>query len=105
MQTSTSESTFRMLVRYRVDGIFVSDVVFNSYRTEGAPFSSIPADWHQRIGNIVQAEKIFVHLCMPKSSKFQNLIPQLSEAIKFGNANGVFERIYRKYGSSTGGRC
>ena len=44
VQTSTSESMFRMLVRYRVDGIFISDMVFNSYRTEGAPFSSIPAD-------------------------------------------------------------
>jgi hypothetical protein len=96
---------FRMLVRYRVDGIFVSDVVFNSYRTEGAPFSSIPADWCQRIGNIVQAKKIFFHLRMPKSSKFQNLIPQLSEAIKFGDANGVFERICREYGSSTSGQC
>jgi len=48
-----------MLVRYRVDGIFVSDVVFNSYRTESAPFSSIPADWCQHIGNIAQAEKMF----------------------------------------------
>ncbi|MDP7601771.1 MAG: transporter substrate-binding domain-containing protein, partial [Rhodospirillales bacterium] len=105
VQTSTSVSMFRMLVRYRVDGIFVSDVVFNSYRTEGAPFSSIPADWCQRIGNIAQAEKIFFHLRMPKSSKFQNLIPQLSEAIKFGDANGVFRRIYLKYGSSTSGQC
>ncbi len=105
VQTSTSASMFRMLVRYRVDGIFISDMVFNSYRTEGAPFSSIPADWRQRIGNIVQAEKILVHLRMPKNSKFLDLIPKFSEAIKTGKENGNFERVYRKYGSSTGGQC
>ena len=105
VQTGTSESMFRMLVRYRVDGIFISDIVFNSYRTEGAPFSNLPADWRQRLGNIVQAEKILVHLRMPKTSKFQDLIPKLSKAIEFGKAKGVFERVYRKYGSSTGGQC
>jgi len=105
VQTSTSESMFRMLVRYRVDGIFISDIVFDSYRTEGAPFSKIPTDWLQRIGKIVEAEKIQVHLRMSKTSKFQELVPRLSEAIKVGQAKGIFERIYRKYGSSTGGRC
>jgi len=105
VQTSTSESMFRMLVRYRVDGIFISDIVFDSYRTEGAPFSRIPTDWLQRIGSIVQAEKIFIHLRMTKTSTFQELVPKLREAIKVGHAKGVFDRIYRKYGSSTGGRC
>jgi ABC-type amino acid transport substrate-binding protein len=105
IQTSSSESMFLMLVHYRVDGIFITDVVFDSYRTEGIPFSSIPPDWRQQIGTIVVAEVIPVHLRMPKNSKFQFLAPKLSKAIMAGNKNGAFERVYRKYGSSTGGRC
>jgi ABC-type amino acid transport substrate-binding protein len=105
VQTSSSESMFRMLVRYRVDGIFISDLVFGSYRTEGAPFSQIPSNWHQRIGTAVETDKSLVRLIMPKASKFNYLGPKISEAIKLGNANGQFERIFRKYGSDTGGRC
>jgi ABC-type amino acid transport substrate-binding protein len=78
VQTASSESMFRMLVRYRVDGIFISDLVFDSYRTEGAPFSQIPSNWHQRIGRAVEAGKSSVQLLMPKSSKFNHLGPKLS---------------------------
>ncbi len=104
-KAGSSESMFRMLIRHRVDGIFISDIVFSSYRTEGIPFSQIPPDWFNRIGKTVEAEKNAIHLRMPKSSKYRKLEQKLGEAIKIGNANGKFEYIFRKYGSATGGRC
>ena len=105
VETGTGESMFRMLLRNRVDGIFISDIVFDGFRAEGAPYDGIPDDWRDRIGNVVEAEVIAVHLRMAKSSKFEHLADKLRRAIVTGNRNGAFDKSYRKYGSSSGGDC
>ncbi len=105
IQTRSSESMFGMLTRRRLDGIFISDIVFASYGIEGAPFKSLPEDWRSRIGSVLEVDKIKVHFRMLKSSKFRHLEPTLRAAIKTGSANGAFERVYQKYGAAKGGRC
>ncbi len=105
LETGTSESMFRMLLRNRVDGIFISDIVFDGFRDEGAPFAGIPDDWRDHIGNVVEAEVIAVHLRMAKISKFAHLADKLRMAVAKGNETGAFEASYRKYGSTSGGNC
>jgi len=105
LETSTSESMFRMLLRNRIDGIFISDIVFDGFRNEGAPYTGIPADWPDHIGNVVEAEVISVHLRMAKTSKFIHLADTLRKAVASGIQSGAFEGSYRKYGSTSGGGC
>ncbi len=105
VQTSSGESLFRMLIRNRIDGIFISDIVFDSYRKEGAPFVNFPKDWIQQIGPNIEAEKLVIHLRMINKSKHDNAATKIVNAIKIGNKIGAFEAVYRKYGSINGGRC
>lgn len=105
METGTSESMFLMLVRNRVGGIYISDIVFDSYRAEGLPFTRVPKDWREQIGPIIEAEVLPVQLRMHKQSEFLHLAPDLSKAITQGKINSAFEKVYQKYGSTTGGHC
>jgi ABC-type amino acid transport substrate-binding protein len=105
IQTSSGQSMFAMLDRGRVDGIFISDVVADSFILTGLSNSNISSNWRESLGPRVLVKTIPSHLQI--SNKFANatIRQSLKNAIILGNKTGVFEKTYPKYGVQTKGKC
>lgn len=102
---NTSASMIRMLLASRVEGIFISDLIFDTYWLTEIPFSNISPRWRLQIGNVLEAEVVSVHLRIVNRSKFVNLSSRLTKAAKQAVEDGAVEKVYRKYGIRSGGKC
>lgn len=100
-----SKSMFRMLLAQRVEGIFVSNLIFDSYLQTELPPAISSSQLRRLTGDILVAEVSPIHLRMVKNSKFLNLSKRLEDTIVQALESGEIEKIFRKYGIRNGGIC
>lgn len=95
----------KMLARHRVDAIVLNNAVLNAFLSRPDVLAELPEDWPQLLSNPIPLAMYETHLSMANDSPFQDLIPRLKQAIIHGREKGIFQEIFRKYGSEQGGHC
>ncbi|MBL6957548.1 MAG: transporter substrate-binding domain-containing protein [Rhodospirillales bacterium] len=105
IQSNTSKSLVRMLLRERIDGFFTSDVVFDAYVQSRKFGAGLPSGWTGKLAPYVVVETIEPNLFISAKSKHQGQAGRLRAAVTAARQDGSFEKIYRKHGSRFGGRC
>lgn len=103
---NSDESLFSMLVRDRIDGFFVSNVVFESFLQYGELSTSVEKKWRDQLKAAIIISESAVGLHISKnielSEKTKN---ELIAALNRMREGGDISAIYRKYGVMTEGRC
>jgi ABC-type amino acid transport substrate-binding protein len=105
VESNSSQSMFAMLERGRVEGIFISDVVIDSYILKNPQTSVLSKDWQQRLGPRVLVRKIPSHVQISALFPDAAVKQRLLDAVVEGQNTGAFEQIYARYGIQTRGKC
>ena len=104
-QVASSQSLFNMLVRGRIDGFLITDMVLAAYIKYGIPIADLSIDWRNSLGKVVEIEQLETHLRISNKSQSKHLVPTLKNAISVGYKEGKFAQIHKNYGLISGGRC
>jgi ABC-type amino acid transport substrate-binding protein len=105
VESNSSQSMFAMLDSERVDGIFISDVVIDSFIHKYPESTVISMNWQEKLGPRVLVRKIPSHLQIAKTFADATIKQKLRDAVEKGRNTGAFERIYARYGIQTKGKC
>lgn len=105
VQVRNSRSLMSMLALGRVEGVFVSDLVIDSFLKDGIEGVPIADDWRRSMGRRLEVRKVLVHLRIAAKFKGSDLEKRLRAAVAEGLSSGAFARIYENHGARSKGRC
>lgn len=106
MALSDNRQMMLMLLRRRIDGFVVNNVIFDAFMEVGAPFESdLPADWRARIGTVLEMEPLPITIGVSHRSRDTTAATAIEHALRIGQEDGSFARVFRKWGSKSGWAC
>jgi polar amino acid transport system substrate-binding protein len=103
--TNSSESMVSMLIRGRIDGFIMSDILYAPYINGDRLEANVKNELQEIVGDVIALEFFPNHLRVSKKSRLGKVAQALTKALDEARAAGSLEKIYRKYGVVTGGRC
>ncbi len=101
MQVPSNESMVRMLIRDRLDVIVINSAVLNAYLNDRNPKLELSKDWRNKIGQPHTLETMETHLSISNLSPHIGLAGKLTNAINNAFEQGLFNRVYQKYGAGS----
>lgn len=94
-----------MLARGRVDAIIVNDAVLNAFVARSDLIENVSKDWVMEVAEPIHLATFETHISISNDSPFIFLVPKLKKAIKDARSAGEFAKVFKKYGSPSGGYC
>lgn len=103
---SDNRQMMLMLLRRRIDGFVVNNVIFDAFMKIGAPFESdLPTDWRSQIGSVLEMGTLPIAIGVSNRSRDATAATAIEQALRAGQEDGSFDRVFRKWGSKSGWAC
>ncbi|MCW9035891.1 MAG: transporter substrate-binding domain-containing protein [Rhodospirillales bacterium] len=105
-QATNSDSLHKMLQHGRVDGLFLTDAVFNAQLKTGRfAHKSTREEIEATLNTFINVATLPVYIRGRGNERFPGINSQINDAIKKVMGTETIRDIYRKWGSESGGNC